>query len=570
MVTYDSMFGSVRIRNTGVGNVQVLMLKGETGKTAYQYAVENGYEGTEEEFQENVTLAGNSGQHFATLDSDVAALDSRLDTAESDIDTLEDTTGGLDTRLTAAENDIDSLETSTSGLNTRLTAAESDIDALQTSATGLNALVAYFTDGADGVPMKSAVAYVEPVQDTSGGNPTPSNIVAVTGSTGTVLRVAKGYALEQGAITEGTGNKSANTARLRTADLIPVSVLGADSTIIDVAGTNRANLRIKRLFFYDSTGTYLGQSSAPSVVTETLPFSFASSRIPTDAAFFHVSMQIGANGTETLTYDGQRLIIEPVSYTVDWTNEAGAIYGGYIDLATGVLTVTHGIFTPVKANINRNSGTSYYVRHSACGSIADGALHRVYSNMFAAWNTGDATTTPGICYLNGEGGIRFNTLESYSSIDDMLAAHSGLYFVYELEAKTTYQLTAQQIATLLGENTVYTPTGNTSVVYVRDLTTVIDELEEDTEIAVSGTTPTIVAKADKRYLCGTVTSISFTPSAKGLCEVVFTSGTSPAVLTGVDNVRWPALFNPASLAANTIYDLMVSDGTLGVVVTWAA
>ena len=81
------------------------------------------------------------------LETDVAAidtssLDTRLTTAESDIDQLETDvaaidTSSLDTRLTSAESDIDQLETDvgnidTSSLDTRLTTAESEIDDVDT------------------------------------------------------------------------------------------------------------------------------------------------------------------------------------------------------------------------------------------------------------------------------------------------------------------------------------------------------------------------------------------------------------------------------------------------------
>ena len=43
---------------------------------------------------------------------------------------------------------------------------------------------------------------------------------------------------------------------------------------------------------------------------------------------------------------------------------------------------------------------------------------------------------------------------------------------------------------------------------------------------VSGTAPVIVAEDNHRYVCGEVTSLSFTPCASGICDVIFTSGST--------------------------------------------
>lgn len=85
---------------------------------------------------------------------------------------------------------------------------------------------------------------------------------------------------------------------------------------------------------------------------------------------------------------------------------------------------------------------------------------------------------------------------------------------------------------------------------------------------VSGTTPTIVAKAGIRYVCGEVSTLDFTPSATGICDVVFTSGSTATVLTVPNTVKWPAWFDPTALEANTTYELNIMNGTLGAVGVW--
>lgn len=91
-------------------------------------------------------------------------------------------------------------------------------------------------------------------------------------------------------------------------------------------------------------------------------------------------------------------------------------------------------------------------------------------------------------------------------------------------------------------------------------------------IEVSGATPTITAEAGRRYVCtaAAVTELSFTPSATGICDVVFKSGTTPTTLdmTALAGVVWPGWFNPASLDASTTYELNILDGKYGAVGAW--
>jgi len=86
-------------------------------------------------------------------------------------------------------------------------------------------------------------------------------------------------------------------------------------------------------------------------------------------------------------------------------------------------------------------------------------------------------------------------------------------------------------------------------------------------VSVSGTTPTIVAKSGIRYVCGEVATLDFTPSEKGICDVVFTSGATATVLTVPSTIKWANGFDPTSLDANTTYELNIMDG-LGVACAW--
>ena len=91
-------------------------------------------------------------------------------------------------------------------------------------------------------------------------------------------------------------------------------------------------------------------------------------------------------------------------------------------------------------------------------------------------------------------------------------------------------------------------------------------------VQVSGTDPIITAKSGIRYICGEVLSLNITVPSTGIIDVIFTSGSSPTVLTITPptgmTMKWSNDFNPAILEANATYEINIMDGCLGVVGIW--
>lgn len=91
---------------------------------------------------------------------------------------------------------------------------------------------------------------------------------------------------------------------------------------------------------------------------------------------------------------------------------------------------------------------------------------------------------------------------------------------------------------------------------------------------VSGSTPSITGVADHRYICGEVSELSIVAPESGIIDVLFTSGTTPTVLTvtsaktGVTDILWANDFDPTTLDASTTYELNIMDGEYGVSCAW--
>lgn len=86
---------------------------------------------------------------------------------------------------------------------------------------------------------------------------------------------------------------------------------------------------------------------------------------------------------------------------------------------------------------------------------------------------------------------------------------------------------------------------------------------------ISGSTPSIIAEENCRYVCGEVSTISITPCAQGICDIQFTSGSPATVLTIPNTVKFPEWFDATTLEANTVYEFSIVDGVYAAVAQWA-
>lgn len=94
----------------------------------------------------------------------------------------------------------------------------------------------------------------------------------------------------------------------------------------------------------------------------------------------------------------------------------------------------------------------------------------------------------------------------------------------------------------------------------------------DAPETISGTTPSITAKAGVRYICGECSTLTIVVPSSGCIDVTFESGSTPTVLTVTPptgmTMKWANGFDPTALEANTTYEINIMDGCLGVAGSW--
>lgn len=159
------------------------------------------------------------------------------------------------------------------------------------------------------------------------------------------------------------------------------------------------------------------------------------------------------------------------TYSVDWTDEAGIVYGGTLDFVSGLLTVTQRSYaingSIAATGVSPVDGAPEYTRFF--NHLAGSLTYPAISQSKPRFICDSLPTKSGTTYNIAESSV--TSLSSYpqaavfkmpasligsdaASIAAYLQAHP-IQIVVPLETPVTYQLTPQEINTLLGQNNLW-------------------------------------------------------------------------------------------------------------------
>ena len=166
---------------------------------------------------------------------------------------------------------------------------------------------------------------------------------------------------------------------------------------------------------------------------------------------------------------------------ISWQSEAGTVYGGTLDVTTGVLTVDRAMTI-----YNTASGFS---AHSS-GKWYKGALPLNFDNSETVRNTFISNQRiyanayglgPYMAY--GSAGVYLNKLTESETLTDLenMLSENPIQVVYRLATPQTYQLTPTEVEMLLGENNVWVDTGDSTVTYRADTKLYIQKINAPTD-----------------------------------------------------------------------------------------
>ena len=187
-----------------------------------------------------------------------------------------------------------------------------------------------------------------------------------------------------------------------------------------------------------------------------------------DVTIEEFQLEFGTASSEYEPYNSASTTI-PIS----WQSSAGTVYGGTLDVTTGVLTVDRAMavfngseaWTDVFPNWP-TYGHAWYIALASVNSI-------ITSDIYSKRNAHDYDFSVSIPWA----GVIAVADSRYSSVSDFKAglSQNNLHVLCKLATPQTYQLTPAEVTTLLGQNNIWTDCGPVSVEYPADTKLYIDK-----------------------------------------------------------------------------------------------
>lgn len=240
--------------------------------------------------------------------------------------------------------------------------------------------------------------------------------------------------------------------------------------------------------YKDAIPYALGAYPYVSVSGATVEFDDGADGIPLKTLLVNI-VPVQAEGTpapdnvlDVSGWAGANIVVSPTDdpqdgtvYAVDWTDEAGTVYGGILNAVTGVLTITRTkvLFSSLTWNAQGNdvyrasfSSNEYYDTTTAPGVLCS-AFRPVTRYNFLNYEPNNA-----LCVYK-PGSTNYLYVRA-SGFDDDAAAfkatYGSVYVISELidSAYTSVQLTPAEVVSLLGENYISADCGDITVDYRAD------------------------------------------------------------------------------------------------------
>ena len=373
-----------------------------------------------------------------------------------------------------------------------------------------NVTIASFADGADEGLIKKLLVSIEPIQEGS-GDPSPENVRPISGRTGlSVDRSGKNLipAIVDGNVTKNgimfevkpdgvhaTGTATSNTYYNIVMRNNQSPILPAGTYTLSPTGVEQNNVVIRVAEIEDQAIIATAKTSKTTfTITESKQyfcfFYFPSGTIFNDAVLTP-QLEHGSIATDYEPYKGN-------TYSVNWETEAGTVYGGTLDVVNGKLTVDWTSDDMGQYDWGENNGVFNFNLNNVSPSWTRNSIDWMRCSTYKpeSWNSIDLGTYSdysihGLVYNNV---TVLRVYDSrYKTVADFKSGVSGTQFAYELTTPITYQLTPQEVTTLLGNNNIWADSGNIlELEYTADTKLYIGEQQSGTSGALGSGRQVIV------------------------------------------------------------------------------
>ena len=300
-----------------------------------------------------------------------------------------------------------------------------------------------------------------------------------------VMATANGWTEDNGVYTGSSDYLDRNVFGYLLTSLFPLNTQLTISFDIN----NETNKRAGYFYFQYSDGTqsyvecpanaaWVHKSLTTTAGKEITAFYFGKSN-GTTFSLKNVQLEFGTSESLFEAYQGN-------TRSISWQSEAGTVYGGTLDVTSGLLTVNKIAISRAIANMDNQEsypGWKNVAELDALGlSTTQGAFTADAGNIGLkfSWNTNSAN----ILFL-GTGDYGKTQSQWQSEYPNL-----SVIFVCPLATPQTYMLTPVEVKTLLGVNNIWANTGASNVTYRADSTQYVDN-------AIPFTTPEMYgAKGD--------------------------------------------------------------------------
>lgn len=295
-----------------------------------------------------------------------------------------------------------------------------------------------------------------------------SNICPITGWTGAkVTRTGKNLST----IAEFTVPNDSAWHEVWTGNLTGMFTISIEkSGVTSVTNPNQAICRIivdgvERNLFY-STGYLTVTGTLTKIIV------VGSNGYARVVGTLGIQIELGSTATDYEPSQGE-------IHDITFPSEAGTVYGGKLEInedGSGVLTVDRFYLILTANNTWRLADTVFQTTALPLLKVQTNvSIEGMLCNKFktATGNVNDNRT-----YYGADRKVAIRTAKSYASVTDFLNEVGEISYVLPLENAQNYQLTAQQITSLLGLNNIWADTGNVEVQYGAYISTIKNELGE--------------------------------------------------------------------------------------------
>lgn len=321
---------------------------------------------------------------------------------------------------------------------------------------------------------------------TGSGNPSPDNVRPITGRTGANVTIAGVNLLNPADPDCGNytinndGTYNTNDKRI-CSGFIPCNGGDLICAYGEVYATSAQPFVFAGIASYDKDKNFITRaisSTNPSSKTVLLQTS-ANTRYVRYFESLNASAvqspQSFANGKRMLTLNNvptSYVAYDGTTIPVTWQTEAGTVYEGSVDVASGTLTVTWESITLNGTEVKYEYGS--YTRWSIT-PFNDNRMYyerassaHIKSDRFISVSAGGSGGSQVACYINGAKIIGLQHVPGTPTTADAIKAwlaDNPTQIVFRLNTPKTYQLTPTQVKTLLGQNNIWADTGNVSCAY---------------------------------------------------------------------------------------------------------